>query len=56
MHGNHWYGKILKDGSQTWARVRDNEIVAWGINKPGNIKYYNPKTGLAALKAPKKPS
>ncbi len=24
----------------------------WGINEPGNIKYYNPKTGLAAPKAP----
>jgi len=26
--------------------------VGWGVNKPDNIKKYNPKTGLAALKAP----
>jgi len=50
--GHHWYGKILKNGKQVWAKVRNNEIVAWGVNKPGNIKYYNPETGLAALKAP----
>jgi len=51
-HGNHWYAKILKDGKQVWTRVRDNEIVAWGINKPENIREYNPETGPAALKAP----
>ena len=51
-HGNHWYAKILENGKQVWTRVRDNEIVGWGVNEPNNIKYYNPETGLAALKAP----
>jgi len=50
--GHHWYAKILEDGKQVWAKIRDNEIISWGINKPDNIKYYNPETGLAALKAP----
>jgi len=53
-HGHHWYRKILKDGKQVWAKVRNNEIVAWGVNKPDNIKYYNPETGLAAPKPPGK--
>ena len=50
--GHHWYGKILKDGKQAWVEVRDNIMQGWGINEPGNIKTYNPKTGLKALRAP----
>ena len=52
-HGKHCCAKILKDGKQTWAEVRDNDIIAWGINEPGNIRMYNSETGLAALKAPR---
>ena len=61
-HGNHCYAKILKDGKKVWAEVRDNKIRHWGINDPGNIRTYNPKTGFKALKAsrgikiPKPPS
>jgi len=50
--GHHWYGKILEDGRQVWAEVRDNDIINWGMNRPGNIKTYNSETGLKALKAP----
>ncbi len=46
------YAKILEDGKQVLAKIRDNEVVGWGVNKLDNIKYYNPKTGLATLKAP----
>jgi len=53
-HGNHWYAKILEDGKQVWTRIRDNEIVAWGINKAEDVRTYNSKTGLAALKHPSK--
>ncbi len=55
-HGNHWYARMLENGKQVWAKVRNNRIISWGINEPSNIRTYNPKTGLAALKAPKKPS
>ena len=51
-YGNHWYAKILKNGRQVWARVRDNKIVGWGINKAKDIRKWNSKTGLAALKTP----
>jgi len=53
--GHYWHGKILEDGRQVWAKVRNNEIIGWGVNKPGNIRTYNPRTGLDAPKAPKTP-
>lgn len=50
-YGNHWYAK-REVGKQAWVKVRNNRIISWGINEPGNIRIYNSKTGLAALKAP----
>jgi len=32
-------------------KVRNNKIIGWGVNEPGNIRTYNSKTGLAALKS-----
>lgn len=46
-YGNKWFAKILSDGKQLWASVRDNEIRNGGINSI--IKYFNPETGLQAL-------
>jgi hypothetical protein len=42
--GNEWYGKILSDGKQVWASVRNNIIRNGGLNE--YPKVFNPKTGL----------
>jgi len=54
-HGHHWYAKILKNGKQVYAEVRGNIMESWGINEPGNIRTYNPKTDFKAPKVPTKP-
>jgi len=45
-YGTAWYGKILKDGKQLWATVRNNFLRNGGIN---NIpREFNPTTGLSS--------
>ncbi len=29
---NDWYARIMEDGKQLWARVRDKKIVSGGIH------------------------
>lgn len=43
-HGNKWYGKILSNGQQLWATVRNNVIRNCGINKIE--KPFHPETGF----------
>ena len=50
---HHWYGKILKNGKQSWAEVRKNIMTSWGVNEPGNIRTYNSETGLKIRKYPR---
>jgi hypothetical protein len=45
-----WFAKILKDGTQAWAEVRDGVIRNCGINKVP--REANNETGLSAFKAP----
>lgn len=28
-YGSEWYGKVNEDGTQTWVRVRNNNITSW---------------------------
>ncbi len=43
-HGNEWYGKIIADGRQLWASMRNQVIRNGGINNPPRI--FHPDTGL----------
>ncbi len=43
--GTVWFGKILPEGGQLWAKVRGEFILDAGIN--AIPKEYNPYTGLA---------
>ena len=43
--GTKWFGKILPNGKQLWATLRDNMIRNGGINDV--IKSFNPETGLS---------
>lgn len=45
-----WFAKILKDGTQAWAEVRDGVIRNCRINKVP--REANNETGLSAFKAP----
>ena len=51
MHGNEWYAKILSDGRQLWASVRNNIIRNGGINQTPRTA--NIKTGLSRILPPK---
>ena len=42
--GNNWYSKILPNGKQLWARVRENFIRNGGLND--TPKKFHPKSGL----------
>jgi hypothetical protein len=46
-HGNEWYGKILDNGKQVWAVVKNNMIRNGGINN--EPRTFNPKTGLCRI-------
>lgn len=46
-HGNQWFVKILQDGQQIWASVRENLVRNAGINEIP--KSFNGKTGLCRI-------
>jgi len=45
--GNEWYAKILPDGKQVWAWVRNNIIRNGGLNE--SPKPFNNQTGLCRI-------
>jgi hypothetical protein len=45
MWHNDWYGEILPDGRQLWAKVRNNTIKYGGLRKIP--KSFDPKMGLS---------
>ncbi len=48
---NDWYAKIMEDGKQLWARVRNKKIISGGIN---NVpREWCPETGLCKSLMPK---
>ncbi len=49
-HGNSVYGKILENGKQVWAYLRNGCIHNGGINE--TPLEYNPETGFSAFKKP----
>jgi hypothetical protein len=50
--GTKWYGKILADGKQIWAQVRNGMIRNGGVNDAP--RSFNPETGLSKITPPKK--
>jgi len=51
IYGSKWYGEILSNGKQLWARVHGKFIKGGGLNKIP--KEANPITGLSRLLPPK---
>ena len=47
QYGTEWFGRILDNGKQVWATVRNNTIKNGGINDIP--KTFNPKTGLSKI-------
>ncbi|MDX1919351.1 MAG: hypothetical protein SFU25_01290 [Candidatus Caenarcaniphilales bacterium] len=47
IQGNSWYARINQNGTQTWVSVMNGTIQNAGINKVGNIRTFNPLTGLS---------
>lgn len=47
QHGTEWYAKIIENGKQLWATVRNELIRNGGMNDVPLI--FNPKTGLSQL-------
>jgi filamentous hemagglutinin len=45
MHGNHWFAKILNDGTQVWVQVRGEKICYGGLNTIPKMNF-DPGTGL----------
>ncbi len=48
--GDDWYARILPDGRQLWAMVRNGEVKFGGIRK--TPKAFNPRTGLSSPNSP----
>ena len=46
--GDYWYVKVMRDGKQIWATVRDNVIQNGGINN--SPKGWNPVRGLRGIR------
>jgi hypothetical protein len=44
-HGNLWYARSNRDGTQTWAQVRGGRVVNGGLNQ--TPRPFNPSTGLS---------
>jgi filamentous hemagglutinin len=44
--GNSWSAKMMPDGTQAWAQIRDGKVINAGINKTPIS--FDPNTGLSS--------
>ena len=49
-YNNQWFGKMLENGEQIWAKAQAGEVISAGINSQPIP--HNPMTGMSKIKPP----